>query len=167
MKKVLVGLLAIIMLCSVSALGITANAANTDGIEYDIYYGFIYRINAGTTLAEVKAEMATHATDYFTYELTDVRNGAGNYVPDTVIVCSGFSGYMQTSKQSTFILSVIGDLNGDGRVTVSDQTMLKNLIMQGVSYSWNSLESLSADIDGNKIINTADLLAMKNLIMAS
>ena len=57
-------------------------------------------------------------------------------------------------------LLIIGDVNLDGRVNVSDVTELVNMILGVVE-----MEPLLADIDGNGKVNVSDLTALINIIL--
>ena len=53
-----------------------------------------------------------------------------------------------------------GDVNGDGKVNVSDVTALVNMIL-GLSQK----NEFTADIDGNGVVNVSDVTALINLIL--
>lgn len=59
---------------------------------------------------------------------------------------------------------LLGDLDKNGVVNVSDIIMLKNLIMNG---SWNDENLMYGDIDKNGTLNVSDMLAIKNIIMSA
>ena len=56
---------------------------------------------------------------------------------------------------------LLGDVDGDGVVNVSDATALINQILGTASYPFNR-----CDIDGNGVVNVSDVTALINLILA-
>lgn len=162
MKKILSCLLIGVILCSLGVTGMSASAASASGIEVDIMAGRIYYVPPKTTAGELKETLKSIETLYD--ETLLIWDTSGSLVSDSVFVGTGFTAYMKTGKRSDFTISVRGDLNGDGRVTTADQTLLKSYIMSGSLTDTYSIEFKAADIDKNGKLNVADLMAMKNLM---
>ena len=57
---------------------------------------------------------------------------------------------------------IMGDVDGNGVVNVSDMMTLKNLIISG---EWTAEQLARGDIDGNGTLNVSDMMAIKNIIM--
>lgn len=70
-----------------------------------------------------------------------------------------FSRTYMIAQISDFIM---GDVDGNGVVNVSDMMTLKNLIMSG---EWTAEQLARGDIDGNGTLNVSDMMAIKNIIM--
>ena len=58
----------------------------------------------------------------------------------------------------------MGDLNGDGRITVSDIVMMKRVIASGKPDDITGCNAAAADVDGNGAYTVADILEIKRLI---
>ena len=57
-------------------------------------------------------------------------------------------------------VNIKGDVNGDGRVNVTDVTTLVNMILDIVPK-----DEVRADVDGNGKINVSDVTALINIIL--
>ncbi|HHW45650.1 MAG TPA: hypothetical protein GXX17_01915 [Clostridiales bacterium] len=60
---------------------------------------------------------------------------------------------------------IIGDADGDGRVTVSDIVAVRNHIMDRIKLSGNALLAANADQDAEGNITVADIIAIRRIIM--
>ena len=59
---------------------------------------------------------------------------------------------------------IVGDVDADGSVNVSDIIKVKNLIMAGV---WTDEELAAGDMNNSGKLDVADIIAIKNLIMGA
>ena len=66
-------------------------------------------------------------------------------------------------KECTFILSVNGDVNGDGKISSVDYVMVKNHILNIKTIKGS--KSLSADVNFDKKISSIDYVMIKNHIL--
>ncbi len=92
-----------------------------------------------------------------------VYDAAGNTVSDTALIATGMTVKVVVDgvEKSSYTVSVMGDINGDGEATTSDA---REIVLYTVSaVSFNNAQILAADIDGSKIINTTDA---RDLLMA-
>ncbi len=64
-------------------------------------------------------------------------------------------------EPSGSVPSVIGDINGDGKVNSIDYTLMKNAILEGTS----DLDLKIWDLNGDSKINSIDLIAIKKIIL--
>ena len=62
----------------------------------------------------------------------------------------------------TYNLAVIGDCNGDGRVTATDTSALKAIVK--AKYEKNALENLIADVDCSGRTTATDKTALVKLV---
>ena len=58
---------------------------------------------------------------------------------------------------------VSGDLNGDGRVTVSDIVMMKQVIAAGGPNGITGCNAAAADVDGNNLYTVNDIITIKQI----
>lgn len=85
----------------------------------------------------------------------------GPYTQDVYLQLNGMEGDKWTVKDiSDEYRTTLGDINADGKVNVSDVTLLVNMIL-----GKETLNRDTADIDGNKVINVSDVTALVNLIL--
>ncbi|MBQ4138720.1 MAG: dockerin type I repeat-containing protein, partial [Muribaculaceae bacterium] len=80
-----------------------------------------------------------------------VGDAAGNIVKNATVVING------TEEQQS---QLVGDVNGDGRVNVSDVTTLVNMILGVIPK-----DETRADINGDGKINVSDVTALVNIIL--
>lgn len=69
------------------------------------------------------------------------------------------------SKYGEYTASVLGDLNGDGKVTINDLLKIRNKILGTDGLS--SVQIFSGDVDGGGVINISDLLKIRNHILGT
>jgi predicted lipoprotein with Yx(FWY)xxD motif len=67
-----------------------------------------------------------------------------------------------TGAYNEILLStrITGDVNGDGKVNVSDVTALINMILGIVS-----TDKSAADVNGDGVVNVSDVTALINIIL--
>lgn len=68
-------------------------------------------------------------------------------------------------KYADYTASVKGDLNGDGKINISDLLKIRNKILGSDQLS--GVQSYSGDIDGGGAINISDLLKVRNHILGT
>ena len=61
------------------------------------------------------------------------------------------------------VIVVKGDLNGDGLVTVSDITYIKNIILKKLEREF--IIGKASDLDGNDLTTVGDMTIVKNYIL--
>lgn len=98
--------------------------------------------------------------EFYTFEdayklgLTDI-----NVMFELVNVVDHFYFYLSSYWDDT--TSVVGDVNGDGVLTILDATLIQKKIIGAVSF--NESETESADINGDGIINVSDVTQIQKL----
>lgn len=140
---------------------------------YDIDYdeGIIYRIEPETTIETFKAKFSStefsKAEDY--YGLQEFQNNLKIYKDKecTEEITEGFIGtgmYLE-NEDKVYELSVVGDLNGDGKAT---QVELTNIIRYIVGLNGANLDGIkynSADITGDGTVDQRDITKLIRYIV--
>lgn len=67
-----------------------------------------------------------------------------------------------TAGQENVVLLVIGDVNGDGQLTMADKTLLDDYLS---GKSLTPLQQFAADVNGNGKINSADRILLARALM--
>ena len=115
----------------------------------------ISRILLGTTVEELKGVI--DSTD----KTIEVRDKADNIMNDTDIIKTGDKLIIKNSSGNSkkYILSVNGDVLGDGTVSMDGAKKIASHIIDGnVLISQEYL--LAADYDGNEMIRMNDVMKM-------
>jgi hypothetical protein len=75
--------------------------------------------------------------------------------------------FIQSETLDTILLSLRGDVNRDGLVTIADVTALVNIILGKVTYSANAdkYDFEAANVNGDEQISIADVTALVNIIL--
>lgn len=91
-----------------------------------------------------------------------VKNLNGNIIKDQ----NGLVGTKSTiiSGEDTYMVILLGDVNGDGKISALDYVKIKNHIMETSIMSDNAL-LISADLNEDGKISTLDYIRVKNHIM--
>lgn len=128
---------------------------NSDVIKYDEVNNIISRILLGTTVEELKGVI--DSTD----KTIEVRDKADNIMNDTDIIKTGDKLIIKNSSGNSkkYILSVNGDVLGDGTVSMDGAKKIASHIIDGnVLISQEYL--LAADYDGDEMIRMNDVMKM-------
>ena len=75
------------------------------------------------------------------------------------------TGYTVTYGGITYIISKLGDVNGDGVVKATDYMRIKNYIMGDSSLT--AAEKVAADVNKDGNVKATDYMKIKNYIMGS
>lgn len=127
---------------------------NSDVIKYDEVNNIISRILLGTTVEELKGVIVADKT-------IEVRDKADNIMSDTDIIKTGDMLIIKNSSGNSkkYILSVNGDVLGDGTVSMDGAKKIASHIIDGnVLISQEYL--LAADYDGDEMIRMNDVMKM-------
>lgn len=127
---------------------------NSDVIKYDEENNIISRILLGTTVEELKGVIVTDKT-------IEVRDKTDNIMNDTDIIKTGDKLIIKNSfgNSKKYILSVNGDVLGDGAVSMDGAKKIASHIIDGnVLISQEYL--LAADYDGDGMIRMNDVMKM-------
>ncbi len=127
---------------------------SSDVIKYDDVNNIISRILLGTTVEELKGVIVTDKT-------IEVRDKADNIMNDTDIIKTGDKLIIKNSSGNSkkYILSVNGDVLGDGTVSMDGAKKIASHIIDGnVLISQEYL--LAADYDGDEMIRMNDVMKM-------
>ncbi len=121
---------------------------------YTIKDSYISRIEEETTVAEFKQKVEANM------EITIVDN-KGNKVEDDAIICTGM--IVKIGEKLEYTAVVIGDINGDGKISITDIAKIKLHLIEkeeltGASY-------ISADINANENVTITDLAQIKLIFL--
>ena len=88
-------------------------------------------------------------------------SGEGNVItPAQVLKARGKRWLPQQYKNDTWSEILVGDVNGDGKVNVSDVSALINMIM-----GLTAMDQSAADVNGDGKVNVSDVTALINVIL--
>ena len=121
---------------------------------YEIDENLINRISPNTNLETFKENISTEV-GYV------VENMEGIELESTDVIGTGYKLITETDKQ--YILIVTGDLNSDGRITLTDMSILRKHYLQVESLQGEYLKA--ADMDNNDKISLNDISVMRKQIL--
>ena len=121
---------------------------------YEIDENLINRISPNTNLETFKENISTEV-GYV------VENMEGIELESTDVIGTGYKLITETDKQ--YILIVTGDLNSDGRITLTDMSILRKHYLQVESLQDEYLKA--ADMDDNDKISLNDISVMRKQIL--
>lgn len=97
-----------------------------------------------------------------------IKNINGEVISDDTLIGTGTTINLVTKDTKdiiqTYTVIIYGDVNGDGKITAMDYTLIKNHIMD-VKKINNKYESEGADVSGDGKITSMDYTLIKNHIM--
>ena len=119
-------------------------------LDVDEEKHLIKNLVAGTTVSELKKKISTSGT----ITVIDINN---NVLDDEKLVTSGSKLEIKLSKKTyEYILSVRGDVNGDGKVTAADVSKMYRFVKKKISIS-EECYLLAGDVNDDGKISTADV----------
>lgn len=121
---------------------------------YEIDENWINRISLNTNLETFKENISTEV-GYV------VENMEGIELESTDVIGTGYKLITETDKQ--YILIVTGDLNSDGKITLTDMSILRKHYLQVESLQGEYLKA--ADMDNNDKISLNDISVMRKQIL--
>lgn len=143
-----------------------ASAKSSDGY----YWDQVYTPNGtGYMAREAKDGSKTYLVVIKQYEIVEnniiIAPGTGiSSIPGATNLSSIFGTGAQISFEGkTYTLIVLGDVNGDGKITPSDYVKIKNKIMNVTTM--NEISESAADANRDGKISPADYVKIKNHIM--
>ena len=156
---------------------VTTLAATNGGVVHGNANGTYYRLNygtGGTTSSWLEGLTASAQTVNSSSSLSYFKLNASNPVFDKVTTSTTFNrGYAYlklntsiTGGATTIITNLSGDVglkgdvNGDGKVNVTDVTTLVNMILGVVT-----MDQTRADVTGDGKVNVSDVTALINIIL--
>lgn len=121
---------------------------------YEIDENWINRISLNTNLETFKENISTEIG-------YTVENMEGIELESTDVIGTGYKLITETDKQ--YILIVTGDLNSDGKITLTDMSILRKHYLQVESLQGEYLKA--ADMDNNDKISLNDISVMRKQIL--
>lgn len=123
--------------------------------KYEIEDGNkICRISPNTTVANFKTNINTGV-------VKNIVNNKGNTIMETETLGTG--NIIKLTDNTTYTLIVIGDVNGDGKITATDITKIKRNLV-GIE-KLNGVYEKAGDINKSNTMTTTDLLKVKQYII--
>ncbi len=121
--------------------------------SYTIEEGLLQAVETGTTVSTLLAQFSNSG-------LT-VRDGNGKAITDSDIVGTGatLNLYQGNKCVDTVTVIVLGDVDGNGCVDVTDYMRVKAAFLG--AYSMNTVEVYAADVDQNGIMGTTDYMRIR------
>ncbi len=127
--------------------------------KYTITENYIERILPNTTVTEFKTNVTLeNVTTEPQIVFTDEQ---GKTLEENAIVTTGTK--IKVGKTLQYTLSVIGDLDSDGKITINDMAKLKLHLIEEQLLEGTKLKSADIDNDGEITIN--DLAQMKLILI--
>lgn len=121
---------------------------------YEIKDGYISKIPSQTTVETLKQNVTTNKE-------VIIIDKDGNALNDNQILATGMK--LKLDENTEFILVVTGDINQDGRISVTDLAKLKMHIIEKEVLV--DSKYLAADISGEGQVTITDLAKLKKLII--
>ena len=118
--------------------------------KYKISANYISRIPIGTTVADFKANVTSN-------EELIIKDKNGNVLQETDILTTGVILNAGEAKQYNLVL--IGDINGDGKLSITDLVKLKLFSVNILTP--NTIEKIAGDMNGDGNISITDLVQLK------
>ncbi|MBO5630464.1 MAG: Ig-like domain-containing protein [Aeriscardovia sp.] len=80
---------------------------------------------------------------------------------------AGNEGFMFSEEESEILMNIVGDVNRDGTITISDVTALVNIILGKATYPADAdkYDFEAADVNTDKTITISDVTALVNIIL--
>lgn len=133
--------------------------------EFHLGDTYISRVSANTTIQEFlenKNNIDTNATIKKIFDKDGNEISIDNY--NSTFVGTGMTLYLSKGEDIIQLkIAVLGDVNGDGKVTITDfvaanDYILENEVLEGVFL-------IAADIDENKEVTITDFVAINDIIL--
>lgn len=162
-------LMAVIIVVSTGV--VSASAAGPDNWEdqiyWDVQYGIIKYVPAGVECYQLFDYAYLRYKAYNNnYLSVRIYNSQGQKKADQDLVATGDVLRCITGKADRHVISVFGDVNGDGSVTVTDVTALRGLIMDGVDeIDYLNPYHCAGDINKDGHLTVTDVVALQGLIV--
>ena len=118
--------------------------------KYKISANYISRIPIGTTVADFKANVTSN-------EELIIKDKNGNVLQETDILTTGVILNAGEAKQYNLVL--IGDINGDGKLSITDLVKLKLFSVNILTP--NTIEKIAGDMNGDGKLSITDLVQLK------
>ena len=124
---------------------------------YTISGGILRRLPAGTTVGDLRRNLNGG-------EFVTVSSG-GTVLPDSALIGSGMKVVLGTDTEvlETLTTAMTGDVNGDGRITLTDYVRMKAYILNGTALGDGCTEA--GDLNGDGKLTLTDYVRMKAYIL--
>ncbi len=132
---------------------------DADNVKVDTDNSIIYGLVIGTKYSDVIKYISTSGS-------ISIKDKDGNIVGESDKVKSNdkIIVSMSGNKDTEYVVSVLGDLNNDGKVDISDDTKLQNYLVGRID-ELSLLDKYSADIAVNGKIDISDAVRLQNYLI--
>lgn len=135
----------------------TYKIGNSDIKNYESGDKYISRITKETTLENYITNLKTNGT-------VKVLKKDGTELQNSEYIGTGMTLQITKDKEKIELqIAVMGDLNGDGRVTIVDLTTINHAILQ--TETLENEYKIAADINENDNISITDLISINEMIL--
>ena len=138
---------------------ITDEYINIDELEID-EHGFVSKYNSGTTYKEILDNIGTSGSVKFI-------DNTGKELENSDIIRTGSKVVIELSTETKeYTIVVYGDINGDGKITMSDLVKSANYLVDETIISEDCYkEAIDVTKDGN--VRMSDIIKLSNILIGS
>ena len=124
---------------------------------YKIEGGFVRKLSAGTTVGDLKKNV--NGGEFVTVYRDGMKQS------DETVLGSGMKVVLGTENETveTLTVTVTGDVNGDGKITLTDYVRMKANILNGTDLGAGCTEA--GDLNGDGKLTLTDYVRMKAFIL--
>ena len=138
---------------------ITDEFINVDELEID-EHGFVSKYDSGKTYQKIQDDIGTSGSVSFV-------DAEGNELQNSDIIRTGSKVIISTGDESQeYTIVVYGDINGDGKITMSDLVKSANYLIDETIISEDCYkEAIDVTKDGN--VRMSDIIKLSNILIGS
>ena len=138
---------------------ITDEFINVDELEID-EHGFVSKYDSGKTYQKIQDDIGTSGSVSFV-------DAEGKELENSDIIRTGSKVVISTEDESQeYTIVVYGDINGDGKITMSDLVKSANYLIDETIISENCYkEAIDVTKDGN--VRMSDIIKLSNILIGS
>ncbi len=140
-------------------IALSSSDISSSKYKIDISAGIISRIPAGTALSQFKSNLKTSR------DIT-VTDANGKAITDKNALIPTGAVLTLSDRIGALTLSVIGDVNGDGKATITDFIQIKSHLLSG-GKTLNGIVLTSADVNLDSKVSITDFVKFKAYLLGN